>query len=692
MATLEKIRSKSVLLLIIIGVALLAFIVGDFFNSGRSLFGPGTTAAKVEDVKVDINDLNNNVNEMSRQAQGRMNVDNGVLQNQVLCNLLAQGLGQKEYEALGLVVTDAELSDAMLGRGKEYANYMLQQTGMQMTVDQFYDMVQNPQAYNITGDNVAAVRQQWAAFEKQVESDLLSRKFITLLGGTLQANELDAKAMYADVNTTYALEYATKPYASLSDTDERFAVSDDEIEAEWKANREYYSLPEEVRAISYINVDIVPSEEDLAAARQNVAEVLEALNTTDNLDILAEKPTFMGERNTVPVSAISDAAVKSFADTAAVGSAAVITDFNNSYVIGKLFSRSSAVDSVLVDMVAVAGTQAKVDSILQMMDANATVDQLKEAGVAGINDSIWLSVHNPQFDALKERLQTVAAGTTFIADSLNEAAGVPATLMRVVRRRAPEPIVDIALVTSQVRPSETTIYGLQDRIQEYLYANTTADKFRENAVAAGFVAPTARVSLSTPQINGLPDSQNVIFWAMKADKGDVSHIFGDEQTGHYIVAAVNDVYDDYIPATDPQVRALITAKLRNDKKAAAIIADLKDKAKDVNGYAQIMGVTPGTASVNFLQGNPHVGGKVLAKAAAAGKGAIVGPMQDDNGVVVVKVVDVTAPARPYNYQQDAAMFNNFRGFNALMQNGLINGILQSSDKVKNNLPEFYNVD
>ena len=47
MATLEKIRSKSVLLLIIVGAALLAFVIGDFFTSGRTLFGTGTTIAEV---------------------------------------------------------------------------------------------------------------------------------------------------------------------------------------------------------------------------------------------------------------------------------------------------------------------------------------------------------------------------------------------------------------------------------------------------------------------------------------------------------------------------------------------------------------------------------------------------------------------------------------------------------------------
>ena len=56
MAVLEKIRSKSVLLFTIIIVALLAFILGDFFNSGRSLFGPGDTVAKANGAKVKLQD------------------------------------------------------------------------------------------------------------------------------------------------------------------------------------------------------------------------------------------------------------------------------------------------------------------------------------------------------------------------------------------------------------------------------------------------------------------------------------------------------------------------------------------------------------------------------------------------------------------------------------------------------------
>ena len=38
MATLEKIRSKGIFLLVIVGLALLAFLLGDFLNSGSTFF------------------------------------------------------------------------------------------------------------------------------------------------------------------------------------------------------------------------------------------------------------------------------------------------------------------------------------------------------------------------------------------------------------------------------------------------------------------------------------------------------------------------------------------------------------------------------------------------------------------------------------------------------------------------------
>ena len=71
MATLEKIRSKSILLFTIIIVALLAFILGDFFTSGRSLFGNGTTVAKIGDHEIDVQLYQQRLNQVNQQLQSQ---------------------------------------------------------------------------------------------------------------------------------------------------------------------------------------------------------------------------------------------------------------------------------------------------------------------------------------------------------------------------------------------------------------------------------------------------------------------------------------------------------------------------------------------------------------------------------------------------------------------------------------------
>ena len=69
MATLEKIRSKSVLLLVIIGVALLAFIIGDALTNSRNLFGDHTTVAKIGGTKIDYTEYQRKREELNRRLE-----------------------------------------------------------------------------------------------------------------------------------------------------------------------------------------------------------------------------------------------------------------------------------------------------------------------------------------------------------------------------------------------------------------------------------------------------------------------------------------------------------------------------------------------------------------------------------------------------------------------------------------------
>ena len=120
MATLEKIRKKSVLLLVIIGAALIAFIIGDFLNSGRSIFGNATTVANVDGEKIDYMQYQQRYSALTENNQQMRDTDPAIIQNQVLDQMIGEIFLNEEYDALGIDVSDSELSDYMF-------KYMLRQ-------------------------------------------------------------------------------------------------------------------------------------------------------------------------------------------------------------------------------------------------------------------------------------------------------------------------------------------------------------------------------------------------------------------------------------------------------------------------------------------------------------------------------------------------------------------------------------
>lgn len=162
MATLEKIRSKSVLLLVVIGVALLAFIIGDFLNSGRSFFGSGTTVANVDGTKISIIDFQRRNEEYNqRLQQSNQKFDGAVVQMQVLNEMINEQLLNDEVEALGIQVTNKELTEAMTGATAIPA---VAQFAAQMGADSpamLHDMLFNPGKYGLNPQDVEPLKAQW---------------------------------------------------------------------------------------------------------------------------------------------------------------------------------------------------------------------------------------------------------------------------------------------------------------------------------------------------------------------------------------------------------------------------------------------------------------------------------------------------------------------------------------------------
>lgn len=690
MATLEKIRSKSVLLIVIIGVALLAFIIGDFLTSGRTIFGSGTTVAKVDGHKLDVMEFQNRLEQHNRQAQqtGRK-TEASQLQQQVINEMVSEALYQDELKKLGLTVTDAELQDLMLGRGSVILNNRIMQEsqGQIRSINELHSRITRPADYGMTPDQVQPLTTYWRQLENEMEQQLLQQKFFNLFTGAITANALDAKALYDENSEIARVAYARKNFATLAN--DSYEVTEQEINNEWAQNKNAYRLPETTRTVSYITVGLVPSSEDILAGQQRVETALVRLRGSDDPTILSDMTDFVvdTERNTP--AAIRNTRVKNYLDTAAVGAADVVTRNANSYTIVKLLGKSVEVDSVCFDFVAVNGME-QLDSIRKALNSGAKFASLEgNPAVISSQDSIWVSLLDPASAQLKDALAGAQTGVFFSPDTVSSAQG--GRLFRVTRRRPAVPVYEYSTVSYTVDPSAATVAALENGLNEYVNANNKADAFISNAIEAGYQVLPAKVSASTPSLGNLSDSRNAVVWALDAKKGQVSPVFGGEESGRLIAVALTDVYDDYTPARDPELRDYLTAQVRNKKKAASMIGEYNGKASDLAGYAALMGASVDTASVNFgqvyVQGIGIGESEFQARAANSAPGQVVGPFEGAQGIYVISVVDVEAPARPYDYQESAQQFSSSRG--AYVLSNMLPSILLGNKKVDNRLSTFY---
>lgn len=683
MATLEKIRSKSILLFTVIIVALLAFILGDLFTSGRSLFGNGTTVAEIGDHKVDIQEYQQQLNIASQteQQQG-MQTPPERLQSQVLQSMLFESMMNEEMSKLGITITPKEL------------NFVISQNPQSAQV---IDMIKNPGKYNIPANALAQLKSDLKNFEVQTENELKQNFYNYVFGELFSANELDAKEVYNAINSKHIVSFVAKEFASLPD--DKFQVSDDEIKAEWEKNKNKYKLEDEMRTISYIVVDLNPSADDTNNADKIVKNAFDSLSTTNGLEAIASNVNFNYKTRSYAPSQIRDNSIKNFADSAKVGQVSMLPKSGNTYRMAKLLSSKMEMDSVNISLVRVNDSLV-FDSVYTALKNGAKFKDFANkdnpSAKTHASDSTWIQMSTPNIaamlggDSIVSKIKNSQAGT--IIPFQGQIGTETANIIYIVNKTTPAvKVSEIAEISYESEPSQATITKLTGDLTKFLEKNNTADAFIKNAAAAGYQVRSTRIDATTSLLeNMIPESRNVIKWAMDANKGEVSGQFSDTDNTRIIIAAVNDIYNDYIPYDNDNVKKALTEIVRNNKKAESIINDFNSKgAKDFNSYVALTGDSIRSASISFTSSSVASLGNnesaFVGQVCAGQKGQLIKPFKTSNAVVVAQVNDITTEGRPYNFKEYSSHFNQ------MMYEELLDmfKILKGNNKFKSNILKFY---
>lgn len=671
MATLEKIRSKSVLLIVIIGVALLAFIVGDALTNSRNLFGDGNTVAKIGGESIDYTEyqqkreeLNNRLEQARKENPAQYaNFDTQQLAQMAIDQLIDEKLVDAAVSKLGIRVTGDQLRyymiDNPISDKMQELLQGLQQNGLNVqNPQQAYEIIFNPKRNGLTQADVEPYQRAWVAIENDTKTLIGRNIYQRILTSAYKANDLDKKALHNDMANTTQLMLAFTPYGNLDK--KKYPVSDAEINAQYEKEKNRFKVKEPTKSISFIAVNVAPSVADRNASKKLANQVVAELkdSSSNQLSKNIKKQGVAMTHREVRANDLTGA-VKNYVTTAAGNSVSVVTENIQGFTVVRMGKKTVSVDSIQLNIVQVAGSKLPA-KVMAALNGGLSVDSINSRFSA---DSVMLQKDQwiPLFTA-QGRTQALEESQL---DSLVNASGKFITLIQqpqgaviaqMVKQSSPKEIYSFDEITYQLKPSDKTVSDARTKLEKFIAKNNTASKFSANASKAGYTVQNFEVSQSTPALQGMgsfyPDSRQVIRWVMiDGETGEVSHIYesSDALNPQLYAVAIDAEYDDFAPVSSKNVREYVENKVRRSKAGDAMVKQYSAHSGSIEQVASAMKTQPQEVTdFHFGRAMNVRDAGVIGKIAGGKPGTKVYVVKGDDGVYAYVIKGNKVEKIPFN--------------------------------------------
>lgn len=711
MATLQKIRDKGILLVTVIGVALLAFILGDLLTSGNTLFAKSKDKAfSVNGKVVSTQEYANRITEweeFQKMISGQTSLDEATTQQireAVYDQMVREIILDNQTSKLGISVSKAELNDLVHGESispllQSLPFFINPETGVfdREGLIQFLATVNGPDQSAMPEERamIQQYKNVWLFIENMVKYQRLQEKYDLLLSSSIMVNDNEAKTSFDLSQQSSDIAYAVKNYFAIPDS--VVSVSAQEVKSFYDKNKSSFKMDVPLAKISYFTKEIVPSEEDFAEIEVLANEAYEKLLETNNIASVVADYSDIPYRDIYVSAALLDDRQKSFIETASISDVEGPQKEGNSFNIYKLIDKTQAPDSVHLRMMAIP------DATVMGQDSIVTnfVDSIFNELTSGKSFAEVANSLNPQANGgdigWAREIDLFSAGADLVKAAFSAPIGEPfkiklpgqQMILQVEERTAPVTKYKLATVSIPVLVSEKTSNNIDNELNQLVSEPNISKNFSELASEKGyFVMPNTSVSANDFSLMNIPNSRQVVTWAVNEKKMGTVKKFDLSNTR--IIARVDQVY----PAgTAPlsELESTIKSRLINEKKAETIIADLSAKnISSLDAFANEMDAVVDTVKfVNFTTQNISGLGfepTINAAAAYAAENAIVGPVKGNMGVYVLSVTNRTKNDDEYDA---TAQKNIMQSNNAYMLQMQSFATLKEKLKVEDNRYVFF---
>ena len=705
MATLQKIRSKGPLLVIVIGLALFAFIAGDAWkvlqpHQGKQDVGEvngevlsAQDYQKMVDELSEVIKLTNGLNSLTEDQLN--NVKDQVWQSYVNNKLIAE-----QAEKLGLKVTDAEIQ-SIIDQGTHpllmQTPFRNPQTGMfdKDMLKKFLVDYANLNASQMPAQYVEYYQKMgafWQFVEKTLAQSTLAEKYQNLVAKSLISNPVAAEDAFNSRTEQSDLLLAGVPYSSINDS--TVQVSDSEIKDLYNEKKEQFKQLVETRDIRYIDVKVVPSDADRKSVEKEVTEYSNQLaSTTADFGTFVRSTGSSVNYSDVPVSkSVFPADVASRLDSTNVNEVygPYYNQTDDSFNAFKLLAKVSSPDSIQFRQIQVyADTEEKTKTLADSI-YNALKGGADFAAVAKIygqtGEATWVNAQSWEGSELD------ADNSKFINTLLNQPVNELANLnmgqanliLQVMNKKSMQTKYKVAVVKREVEFSKETYNAAYNKFSQFVAQNTTIDSMVKNAEESGYtLMPRTDLSSAEHYVGGVRSTREALKWIFAAKPGEVSPLYECGENDHLMVVALDKIHEAGYRDIN-SVAEMLRAEIRRDKKAEKIMEEMKK----YNSIAQVKGMKDAVsdsvkhvtfsapAYISVTRSSEPVIGAVAAKTAA---NKVSAPIKGNGGVYMIQVYAKEKGSEKFDAKQEEATLTNMAV--RIAGNQLINDLYQKAKVV-----------
>lgn len=663
MATLQTIRDKAgILIALVIGLALLAFVLGDFFGRGG---GPAFGSKKLfELAEINGKSISYKVYEQKIQNLievykliGRSVVDeatNESIREQTWQQLIRDYVLADEYKELGITVSSDELFDLVQGNNPHPIIRNLfsdPQTG-QINKSALIQFLK-------TLDNDPGQRAYWLFLENEILQDRTFTKYNNLIKKGLYVTHIQAEQEYLSSNRRIDMSYVVQRFNSVPDS--LVNITQPDLDKYYKDHKRDYKQTAS-RDIEYIAFEVVPSGEDIKHAEDWISNIKkdfeESEETPQFINLSADTP--FDDKNYKPDELPET--IKEFILNANVGDVFGPYFEEETYKLAKLVAINYLPDSVHARHILISPNQNR-----NYEQAKSEADSLKNLIEGGIDFAIVATINSDDQGSaqLGGDLGWFEEGT--MIKPFNDACfeGKKGDIT-VVESQFGFHIIEIldqgttvkkyktGILDRKVEPGSSTYQNVYAEASRFAGLNDTYDKFIAAVAEQGLEKRTANdIQETDKQIPGLESPRALIRAVYDSKENEIVLDYNDQavfELGNmFVVAYLTSVREEGF-APLKQARSDVEFNVRKIKKAEKIKEDLKaeiyqtESLEDLAVRLNLKVEEAGSISLNsFSIPGAGIEPVVIATAVNSPLDTISSPIAGNNGVYIIRVNNISEP-------------------------------------------------